>query len=182
MQLTHIISSIIKFAHYHVFCYSKIMNLCFSHITIVSPVLKILWQCFHIMERIGQIKDDARVSSISPCCDTAGGGRSLLSLTAVIFNIYCKSYYTYHSAELKTVWLCTGEFYATLSRYGQIEGMRRIRETWPTLPTFLDAAFSTWRYVYFFKVWSHLYRKHVAVVQALLELSLKSSNKLYELS
>jgi len=49
----------------------------------------------------------------------------------------------------------TGPFYATLSHYGTIIDIRRIRDTWSQLPTPLDAVMSNNRYVYFFKVCSH---------------------------
>jgi len=49
----------------------------------------------------------------------------------------------------------TGPFYATLSHYGTIIDIRRIRDTWSQLPTPLDAVMSNNRYVYFFKVCLH---------------------------
>ena len=68
---------------------------------------------------------------------------------------------------------CAGESYARLSRDRVIIDVRRIQDTWPDLPTHLNAVLSTKAYVYFFKVWSYLDRKHPAVVETLSELQLK---------
>jgi len=61
----------------------------------------------------------------------------------------------------KTVWLCVGEFYARLSTSGTIVDIQRIQDTWPELPTPLDAVMSTSRFVYFFQVWSRTYSEWV---------------------
>lgn len=50
-----------------------------------------------------------------------------------------------------TIYAFKGAFYARLSPRGAIVDVRRIQETWPDLPTSLDAVMSTNRYVYFFK-------------------------------
>ena len=45
-----------------------------SHGSVIRYVLPVLWltSCFHILEGTGRIKDDARVSSSSPCGGTGG--------------------------------------------------------------------------------------------------------------